>query len=257
MTHDFYRPHVGAPASPRRSDADGKPTAMTFRLTSQSVTGRVFGLPVEVQDPLMTEAAIAPYEIPATHARRRQARRRPARRLLALGQPRAQRVRQRRLHRRAGGGGQGPVAYRMSLLGKQPRFSNVLKLAAEKAGWGTPPPAGRSRGIALMEGYDTYMAQVAEISMKDGEPVVHRVVAAADLGRMVNPDTVEAQIQSSIIFGLTRGAVRRDHARQGPRAADQLPQLPAGAHATRRRRSTSSSCRAPRSPAASASRPPR
>ena len=69
-------------------------------------------------------------------------------------------------------------AYRMSLLGKQPRFQNVLKLAAEKAGWGKPPPAGRSRGVAMMEGYDTYMAQVAEISMKDGEPVVHRVVTA-------------------------------------------------------------------------------
>ena len=54
-----------------------------------------------------------------------------------------------------------------------------------------------------MEGYDTYMAMVTEISMKDGEPVVHRVVTAADLGRMVNPDTVEAQIQSSIIFGLS------------------------------------------------------
>jgi isoquinoline 1-oxidoreductase beta subunit len=54
-----------------------------------------------------------------------------------------------------------------------------------------------------MEGYDTYMAQVAEVSMKDGAPVVHRVTVVADLGRMVNPDTVEAQIQSSVIFGLS------------------------------------------------------
>jgi isoquinoline 1-oxidoreductase beta subunit len=91
----------------------------------------------------------------------------------------------------------------MSLLETKPRFANVLKQAADKAGWGTPAPAGRSRGIALMEGYDTYMAQVAEISMKDGVPVVHKVTVVADLGRMVNPDTVEAQIQSSIVFGLT------------------------------------------------------
>jgi isoquinoline 1-oxidoreductase beta subunit len=91
----------------------------------------------------------------------------------------------------------------MSLLLKQPRFANVLKMAAEKSGWGKPAPAGRFRGIALMEGYDTYMAQVAEISVKDGVPVVHKVTAVADLGRMVNPDTVEAQIQSSIIFGMT------------------------------------------------------
>jgi isoquinoline 1-oxidoreductase subunit beta len=90
----------------------------------------------------------------------------------------------------------------MSLLEKQPRFANVLKLAADKAGWGTPLPAGRSRGIALMEGYDTYMAQVAEISLEGGAVKVHKVTVAADLGRMVNPDTVEAQIQSSIVFGL-------------------------------------------------------
>jgi isoquinoline 1-oxidoreductase beta subunit len=92
---------------------------------------------------------------------------------------------------------------RMSLLASKPRFANVLKIAADKSGWGTPAPAGHFRGIALMEGYDTYMAQVAEVSIKDGVPVVHKVTVAADLGRMVNPDTVEAQIQSSIIFGLS------------------------------------------------------
>src|SRR6185295_8000931 len=99
--------------------------------------------------------------------------------------------------------GKDPLAYRMALLGKQPRFANVLKMAADKAGWGTPAPAGRSRGIALMEGYDTYMAQVAEVSMQNGVPRVHKVTVVADLGRMVNPDTVVAQIQSSIVFGLS------------------------------------------------------
>ncbi len=54
-----------------------------------------------------------------------------------------------------------------------------------------------------MEGYDTYMAQVAEVSLKNGEVIVHRVTVAADLGRMVNPDTVEAQIQGSIVFGMS------------------------------------------------------
>ena len=91
----------------------------------------------------------------------------------------------------------------MSLLGSQPRYANVLKMVADKSGWGTPAAAGRTRGIALMEGYDTYMAMVAEISMKNNEITVHKVNVVADLGRMVNPDTVEAQIQSSIIFGLT------------------------------------------------------
>ena len=98
--------------------------------------------------------------------------------------------------------GQDPVAYRLAMLRDKPRFAHVHKTAADKAGWGQSAPAGRFRGVALMEGYDTYMAKVAEISMKDGEPRVHRVTAVADLGRMVNPDTVLAQIQSSIVFGL-------------------------------------------------------
>ena len=177
---------------------------MTFRLTSQSVTGRVFGLPAETQDPLMTEAAIAAYQIAAT---RHDTVKHDAG--LRVGYWRSvshalKCLRQRDLHRRARRGGrQGPYTYRMSLLSSQPRFSNVLKQAAEKAGWGTPLPAGRFRGIALMEGYDTYMAQMAEISMKDGAPVVHRVTTVANLGLMVNPDTVEAQIQSGIVFGLS------------------------------------------------------
>ena len=100
-----------------------------------------------------------------------------------------------------------PYEYRMALLKDKPRFANVLKLAADKAGWGRPAP-GRSQGIALMEGYDTYMAQVAEISMVGGEIKVHRVTVAADVGRMVNPDTAEAQIQSSIIFGMSAGLMQ-------------------------------------------------
>ena len=99
--------------------------------------------------------------------------------------------------------GADPVAYRLALLEHQLRFVEVLTLAARKSGWGTAAPAGRFRGVAVMEGYDTVMAEVAEISMKDGAPVVHRVTVVADLGSMVNPDTVEAQIQSSIVFGLS------------------------------------------------------
>src|SRR3954467_3215627 len=98
--------------------------------------------------------------------------------------------------------GKDPYEYRMSLLEKQPRFANVLKLAAQKAGWGKPLAKGRARGIGLMEGYDTYMAQVAEVSAKNGKPVVHRVVVAVDLGQMVNPNIVRQQIESNIVFGL-------------------------------------------------------
>lgn len=103
----------------------------------------------------------------------------------------------------AAAAGKDPYAYRMSMLEKQPRFAKVLKMAADNSGWSTPAPAGRFRGIALMEGYDTYMAQVAEISVKDKQITVHKVTVVADLGHMVNPDTVQAQIQSSVVFGLS------------------------------------------------------
>ncbi|MDB5856895.1 MAG: aldehyde oxidase [Ramlibacter sp.] len=203
MTHDFYRPQA-VHQLVAALGADGKPTAMTFRLTSQSITGRVFGLPAEVQDPLMTEAALAPYAIPAFRhdvvkhdAGLRVGYWRSVSHLLNAF------ANESFVDELAKEAGQDPYAYRLALLGNQPRFANVLKLAADKAGWGTPLPAGRARGIALMEGYDTYMAQVAEISLNpDGSVKVHKVTVAADLGQMVNPDTVEAQIQSSIIFGM-------------------------------------------------------
>jgi isoquinoline 1-oxidoreductase beta subunit len=203
MTHDFYRPQAVHDLAASLG-ADGKPTAMTFRMTSQSVTGRVFGLPGAVQDPLMTEAALAPYEVPAFRhdvikhdAGLRVGYWRSVSHLLNAF------ANESFYDELAKEAGKDPYEYRMSLLASKPRFAKVLKLAAEKSGWGQPLPAGRARGIALMEGYDTYMAQVAEVSLNvDGSVKVHRVTAVADLGHMVNPDTVQAQIQSSIVFGM-------------------------------------------------------
>jgi isoquinoline 1-oxidoreductase beta subunit len=82
-------------------------------------------------------------------------------------------------------------------------MKRVLELAAEKSGWGKPLPAGRFRGIALMEGYGTAMAQVAEVSVAGKNIKVHKVVVAADLGRMVNPNIVQQQLEGSIIYGLS------------------------------------------------------
>jgi isoquinoline 1-oxidoreductase beta subunit len=202
MTHDYYRP-MALNQLEAGLDAQGKPVAMKFKVTSQSVTQRAFGLPVDTLDPFMAEAAVAPYEIPATRhdlvihdaGVRVGYWRAVSHNMNAFAN-------ESFIDECAAAAGQDPVRYRLSLLTNQPRFANVLKMAAEKSGWGTPA-AGRSRGIALMEGYDTYMAQVAEVSMQGGVPVVHKVTVVADLGRMVNPDTVEAQIQSSIVFGLT------------------------------------------------------
>jgi isoquinoline 1-oxidoreductase beta subunit len=99
---------------------------------------------------------------------------------------------------------QDPVAYRRALLDKAPRAKAVLELAAEKAGWGQPLPKGVGRGVSVQFVFATYMAQVAEVEVaKDGAVRVRRVVCAVDCGTVVNPDTVQAQIQSAIIFGVT------------------------------------------------------
>lgn len=98
-----------------------------------------------------------------------------------------------------------PYEYRKALLSKQPRHLGVLNLAAEKAGWGKPLPKGVFRGIAVVEAFDTYVAEVAEVSVgKDGTVKVHRVVCALDCGQVVNPHIVEQQAMGGIVYGLTQ-----------------------------------------------------
>jgi len=97
-----------------------------------------------------------------------------------------------------------PYEFRRRMLAKHPRHRAVLELAAERAGWGGRLPAGRFRGIALHESFGSFVAQVAEVSVdRDGKVRVHRVVCAIDCGRTVNPDTIEAQMESGIVFGLS------------------------------------------------------
>ena len=202
-THDFYRP-MALHRMEAGLDANGKPVALSLQLTSQSVTQRAFGLPKDTLDPFMAEAAVVGYGIPnmtqdlvihdsglrvgywrsVSHA------------LNAFAN-------ECFIDEMAAAAGKDAYAFRLAMLEAQPRYVRVLKLAAEKAGWGKALPAGHFHGIALMEGYDTFMAQVAEISFTDNVVKVHRVVVAADTGHMVNPDTVEAQLQSSVAFGLS------------------------------------------------------
>ncbi|HSS77198.1 MAG TPA: xanthine dehydrogenase family protein molybdopterin-binding subunit [Thermoanaerobaculia bacterium] len=95
-----------------------------------------------------------------------------------------------------------PLGFRRALLAKSPRFRAVLELAAEKAGWGTPPPAGRARGLAVHESFGSIVSQVAEVSVDQGHIRVHRVTCAIDCGVCVNPLGVRAQMESGIAFGL-------------------------------------------------------
>ena len=98
---------------------------------------------------------------------------------------------------------QDPLAFRLALLKNVPRYAAVLKLATEKAKWGSALPAGHAHGVALHESFGSIVAQVAEVSMQDGKPRVHRVVCAIDCGTVVNPGTVAQQVESSVIFALT------------------------------------------------------
>ena len=99
---------------------------------------------------------------------------------------------------------QDALAYRRALLGKSPRAKTVLDLAAKKSGWGQALPKGSGRGISLQSAFGSYLAHVAEVEVsKEGAVRVRRVVCAVDCGTVVNPDTVQAQIQSGIIFGVT------------------------------------------------------
>jgi isoquinoline 1-oxidoreductase beta subunit len=98
--------------------------------------------------------------------------------------------------------GRDPLAFRLALLGKSPRAAGVLKLAADKAGWGKPRRAGVAQGIAVHKSFDTFVAQVAEVSMRDGKVKVERVICAVDCGVPVNPDVIRAQMEGCIGFAL-------------------------------------------------------
>lgn len=97
-----------------------------------------------------------------------------------------------------------PYEFRRAMLGKSPRHKGVLELAAQKAGWGQPLPAGVARGIAVAQSFGSYVAEVAEVSVAaDGTPRVHRVVAAVDCGKTVNPEIIRRQIEGGIVYGLS------------------------------------------------------
>jgi isoquinoline 1-oxidoreductase beta subunit len=204
-THDAYRP-------PARDlvagglDADGKLIAWKFHIVSPSVTSRWAPAVVEqMTDPFAVEAAANyPYAVPNVHVDFLQHEIG-----ITVGYLRSVShalncfVAESFMDELAHAAKRDPFEFRRDLLEAQPRWRNVLELAAGKAGWGQGAD-GRHQGIALMEGYGTYIAQVAEVSVgADNRLRVHRIVCAVDCGRMVNPSIVEAQATSGIVFGLT------------------------------------------------------
>jgi isoquinoline 1-oxidoreductase beta subunit len=204
--HDFYRP---ASHHRLRAGLDGsrRPTAWTHRIVAPSIMARVF--PDTVQNGLDGEAVEGAIEMPYTVANVHVDYV-----LTDTGIPvgfwrsvnhsyNAFAV-ESFIDELAYAAGEDPYEYRRALLSNAPRYRRVLELAATQGGWGSALPEGVFRGIAVHRSFESYVAQVAEVSVgSDGTVRVHRVVCAVDCGPVVNPDTVEAQMQSGIVYGLT------------------------------------------------------
>lgn len=121
---------------------------------------------------------------------------------------------------------QDPLALRRQLLKDAPRYLAVLNLAANQAGWGSKLPAGQARGIALHESFGSIVAQVAEVSLLDGQPRVHRVVCAIDCGTVVNPGIVAQQMESSVVFALTAALYGKVDVHEGVVQQKNFPDYP-------------------------------
>jgi isoquinoline 1-oxidoreductase beta subunit len=204
MMHDAYRP----PALEQCTGAfaaDGKLAAWKLRIVSPSITARAFPAVVEnAIDPFVLEAATNyPYDVP--NVRVDYSRHEIG---IHVGYWRSVShaincfVAESFMDELAAAAKQDPVRFRLGLLGKNPRYREVLDVAVRKGRYGQAGE-GRFQGVALMEGYGTYMAQVAEISIEQGALKVHEITCVADVGQVVNPDIVLAQIESSMVFGLS------------------------------------------------------
>src|SRR6266446_9657902 len=207
IQHDMYRPYWFDRIS-AGLDKQGKPVALKNRFAGSSVIAR--WLPPAFKDgldPDSTEGAIdLVYDLPNFHVEyvRTEPPGIPTAFWRSVGPSHNVFVTESFIDELAAAAKQDAVAYRRALLGKSPRAKAVLDLAAEKAGWGQPLPKGTGRGVSLQFAFGSWLALVAEVEVsKAGTVRVRRVVCAIDCGTVINPDTVQAQIQSGIIFGAT------------------------------------------------------
>jgi isoquinoline 1-oxidoreductase beta subunit len=207
IQHDMYRPYFFQRIS-AGLDEKGKPVAWNHRFAGSSILAR--WLAPAFNDglgPDTTEGAIdLVYDLPNMHVEylRVEPPGIPTTFWRSPGPSHNVFVTESFMDELAAAAKQDAVAYRRALLDKSPRAKAVLELAAEKAGWGQSLPERVGRGVSLQFVFGTYMAQVAEVEVsKNGTVRVRRVICAVDCGTVVNPDTVESQIQGAIIFGIT------------------------------------------------------
>jgi isoquinoline 1-oxidoreductase beta subunit len=207
IQHDMYRPYWFDRIAAGLDDK-GRPIAWKNRFAGSSVLAR--WLPPAFKnglDPDSTEAAIdLVYDLPNFHVEyvRVEPPGIPTGFWRSVGSSHNVFVTESFMDELATAAKQDPIAYRRALLENSPRAKAVLDLAAEKSGWGQPLVKASGRGAALQFAFGSYLAQVAEVEVaKTGDVRVRRVVCAVDCGTAINPDTVRAQIQSGIIYGIT------------------------------------------------------
>src|SRR3989454_2726471 len=208
IRHDMYRPYyydrIAAGLSP-----EGRPVAWTHRLLGPSLLAR--WAPPAFKDGLdgdATDGAVQlVYDIPAIQVEylRHEEPVLHTSFWRGVGVTHNNFVIESFIDELAAAANQDPVAYRRALLDKSPRARAVLDVATEAFGWDRTLPVGHGRGVSLLySGWNTYVAQVAEVEVsKSGEVRVHRVVCAVDCGTVINPDTVKAQMEGGIVFGIS------------------------------------------------------
>ncbi len=207
MRAGFYRP-ASVTRFTAGFDANGSPTSFTARVASPSImiaAGFVQELPEGIDETAVEGIKDCPYDFP--NLRVEYARVEPGVQVWfwrSVGHSQNSYFLESFVDEVAAEAGKDPVEFRRSLLGKQPRLRGVLDLAVQKAGWGAPLPGGVHRGVAIASSFGSHVAQVAEVSVdKDGRPRVHRIVAAVDCGRTVNPEIIRRQIEGAIVYGLS------------------------------------------------------
>jgi isoquinoline 1-oxidoreductase beta subunit len=207
IQHDMYRPYWFDRIS-AGLDADGMPVAWDHRFAGSSVIAR--WLPPGFKDGIDGDTVEGAIDLAYTFPNFRVEYVRveppgiPTAFWRSVGPSHNVFVTESFVDELAAAAKKDPVEYRRALVGKSPRAKAVLELAAEKAGWGQPLPDRVGRGVSVQFAFGSYMAHVAEVEVaNDGAVRVRRVVCAVDCGTVVNPDTVQAQIQSAVMFGVT------------------------------------------------------
>ena len=207
IQHDMYRPYYYDRIS-AGLDAQGKPVGWSHRIAGSSILARYFpsALKNGVDGDAVECSAEPAYDLSDIHVEwfAQEPPGIPTAFWRGVGPTRSTFVVESFIDELASTAKQDPLAYRLALLDKAPRAAAVLRMAAEQSGWGKPLTAGQGRGIALCTGFGSFVAQVVQVSVdKSGAVSPTHVWCAVDCGVIVNPDTVEAQMQSGIIFGLS------------------------------------------------------